>query len=362
MELSERRLALIAGLGTVMMLASCASIGPPLPPSLDLPNPPSDLRANRKGDKVTLQWTVPTQTTDRQTVRALGATRICRGLDPAPKECGTEVSEMAPSTPSKSATQKVQASYVDSLPVELERDHPLEFATYAVDVLNTRGRSAGLSKPARVPLAPTLAPPRNFAWEVTAQGVVLTWAGDSPASAASRFRYVYRIYRRAEDGQRGLVVGELPVTGAAKMVFNDANIEWEQTYYYRANVTTMAVAEGGAEVQVEGDDTAEIKVFAHDVFPPAVPAELQAVYSGPGQQRFIDLIWAPVADMDLAGYNVYGHEAGTPAVKLNSEVIRTPAYRDSSVRPGKTYFYSVSAVDVRGNESARSEEASESVP
>ena len=29
---------------------------------------------------------------------------------------------------------------------------------------------------------------------------------------------------------------------------------------------------------------------------------------------------------------------------------------------GKTYFYSVSAVDERGNESGRSEEASESVP
>jgi hypothetical protein len=29
---------------------------------------------------------------------------------------------------------------------------------------------------------------------------------------------------------------------------------------------------------------------------------------------------------------------------------------------GTTYIYSVSAVDVRGNESARSEEASESVP
>jgi fibronectin type 3 domain-containing protein len=36
-----------------------------------------------------------------------------------------------------------------------------------------------------------------------------------------------------------------------------------------------------------------------------------------------------------------------------------PAYRDSDVKPGVRYSYSVSAVDARGNESARSEEASE---
>jgi hypothetical protein len=46
---------------------------------------------------------------------------------------------------------------------------------------------------------------------------------------------------------------------------------------------------------------------------------------------------------------------------LNSELVKTPAFRDSHVVSGKTYFYSVSAVDERANESARSEEASESV-
>jgi hypothetical protein len=49
-------------------------------------------------------------------------------------------------------------------------------------------------------------------------------------------------------------------------------------------------------------------------------------------------------------------------VKVNRQIVRTPTYRDGSVEPGGKYFYSISAVDVRGNESARSEEASESVP
>ena len=115
-------------------------------------------------------------------------------------------------------------------------------------------------------------------------------------------------------------------------------------------------------MSIEGDDTPEVKVFADDVFPPAVPSGLQAVFSGPGQQPFIDLIWAPVPDADLDGYNVYRHEEGGTPVKVNSELVKMPAYRDVQVVSGKRYFYSVSAVDLRGNESKRSEEASESVP
>jgi len=115
-------------------------------------------------------------------------------------------------------------------------------------------------------------------------------------------------------------------------------------------------------VQVEGDDTAPVRVVAHDVFPPSIPAGLQAVYSGEGQKPFIDLIWAPVANADLAGYNVYRSETNGRAIKLNAELVKSASYRDSAAAPGTTYIYSVSAVDVRGNESRRSEEASESVP
>ena len=69
-----------------------------------------------------------------------------------------------------------------------------------------------------------------------------------------------------------------------------------------------------------------------------------------------------ITDADLAGYNVYRREANSAPVKLNSEVVKSPSYRDSAVASGKTYYYSVSAADVRGNESSRSEEANETVP
>ncbi len=349
-----------------LMFAACATVGPPQPPSLELPKPPSDLRAVRKGDQVTLTWTIPTVTTDRQTVRILGATRICRGLESELPQCGTPVGQVAAqalpkanSSPKQKSKQKISGSYSDTLPAQIESDDPSGLITYAIEVLNTDGRGAGISNQVRVPLIRTLPPPHDFSGRVTSRGVVLTWSNNLPPTvAAAPVHYLYRIYRQQEGSAQRTLAGEVP-PGGDTLTLTDANIEWQKTYEYRAETVTEIATEN---TQVESADSAEVKVFADDIFPPAVPSGLQAVFSGPGQQAFIDLIWAPVTDVDLDGYNVYRHEDGAAPVKVNAALVKTPAYRDMAVVSGKNYFYSVSAVDVRENESARSEETSEIVP
>jgi hypothetical protein len=355
----------LLALGAPLMVAACATIGPPQPPSLELPKPPSDLRAARTGDRVTLTWTAPSVTTDRQIARSMGPTKICRGLETVLTECGTPVGEaVAQPSPSTTASkQKIARSYTDALPAQIQSDNPSSFITYAIEVVNASGRGAGLSNQVRVSVVRTLPPPADFAARVTGQGVVLTWTSDvPPADSARPAHYAYRVYRRLEGSQDQILAGEVPAGGERSLSFTDSSIEWEKTYEYRAETVTVIAQENQPELQVEGDGTPEMKVLADDVFPPAVPSGLQAVASGPGQKTFIDLVWAPVSDVDLDGYNVYRHEEGTAAVKVNAEPLKTPAYRDASVASGKNYFYSVSAVDVRGNESARSEEASELVP
>jgi fibronectin type 3 domain-containing protein len=211
-------------------------------------------------------------------------------------------------------------------------------------------------------LAHTLPPPHNFRARVAKEGVVLSWAGEI-VSVPSDVRYVYRVYRRLEGSNERALAGETPADAETSFLITDTNIEWEKTYDYHAETVTLVHRADKPPLEVEGDDTPEVQVFADDVFPPAVPTELQAVFSGPGQKPFIDLVWAPVTDADLAGYNVYRREEGaTTPVKLNVDLIKAPAYRDENVSPQRKYFYSLSAVDVRGNESARSEEASEAVP
>jgi fibronectin type 3 domain-containing protein len=47
---------------------------------------------------------------------------------------------------------------------------------------------------------------------------------------------------------------------------------------------------------------------------------------------------------------------------VNQQLVPLPSFRDNDVVPGKTYRYTVSAVDARGNESPHSAETKESVP
>jgi hypothetical protein len=368
---------LLLTLGAPLILTACATIGPPQPPSLRLPKPPSDLRAARKGEHVILTWTVPGITTDRQTIRTFGTTQICRGLETKLTHCAVVGEIAAGATPRQSFTQspkpKTTRSYADSLAGQLQTDEPEKFITYAVEVLNAEGRGAGLSNQVKVSMARTLPPPSDFAARVTDLGVVLSWTGEAPASASTPSEhFVYRVYRRLEGSTQTVVAGEVPAKSErsfshssfshSSFTFTDSSIEWQKTYVYRAETVTVIAEENKPKLEIEGDDTPEIKVFANDIFPPAVPVGLQAVSSGPGQKLFVDLVWAPVSSLDLAGYSIYRHEEGTPAIKLNAELVKTPAYRDTEVVSGKRYFYSVSAVDIRGNESMRSDEANELVP
>jgi hypothetical protein len=279
-------------------------------------------------------------------------------------ECGNVAGTIPPAQPM--ATHKPKAA-TTTKPVEKYTDQissdgvdPLAMFTYAVEVTNDRGRSAGLSNRVQVPAAPTLPPPAGFAAQVNADGILLSWTPLPPRVAPSALSFVYRIYRREENGKDKIAV-ELPLD-AAPNSFLDPNLEWEKRYTYRATVVTLIHREAEPDAQVEGDDTPEVSVFAHDIFPPASPSGLQAVFSGENQQPFIDLIWNPNTESDLAGYNIFRHENGTTAVKINSDLVKLPAFRDLNVSPGKKYYYSVSAVDVRGNESSRSDEANESVP
>src|SRR5277367_417958 len=344
--------ALLATTTLCLLLASCAQTGPPLPPSLELPKPPTDLRASRKGNRVTLTWSEPTLTTDRLSMRFPGPTFVCRSSATDMTECGNPAATLpaTPAAPQKSSSgHPAQQTYTDILPSFLQQQDPAAVVTYAVEVLNRNSRGSGLSNRVHVPAIVTLPPPLDLSVELTGDGVILTWTslGESRSAPAQspELRRRYRIYRREEISGKDTIAGEVPLGEPGAVHFTDSSFEWEKIYLYR--ITTVNIIKwSDNETQFEGDDTSPVRVNAHDIFPPSVPVGLQAAYSGEGQKPFVDLIWAPVTNADLAGYNIYRSEASgdevKTAVKLNSELIKSPSYRDSAVVSGKTYSYSVS--------------------
>src|SRR5262249_58702330 len=106
----------------------------------------------------------------------------------------------------------------------------------------------------------------------------------------------------------------------------------------------------------ESDDSVPAIVATRDTFPPAAPQNVSAsAVPAPSGAPAVDLSWSINLETDLAGYRVYRSEGqDTPGKLVTPDLLSTPAWRDISVQPGHLYWYTVTAVDRSGNESAHS--------
>jgi fibronectin type 3 domain-containing protein len=91
--------------------------------------------------------------------------------------------------------------------------------------------------------------------------------------------------------------------------------------------------------------------------------ELRALYAQNASSRLhsVTINWNPSVS-PVTGYNVYRAEPGGPLVKLTSKVVSGTRYVDAKVEAGKTYAYTIKAVDANGNESKPSTSITVTVP
>lgn len=105
--------------------------------------------------------------------------------------------------------------------------------------------------------------------------------------------------------------------------------------------------------KVEGAPADEAGLEYRDVFPPPVPARLDAL----PEAGLVRLVWDPVSAPDLAGYVVFRAEGNAEPARLTAEPVKDSFLTDTAARPGHRYRYTVRAVDKAGNISAPSPEA-----
>lgn len=356
------RLLVFAGFG-ILCLTGCGVPGAPQPPSTGIPKFVGDLKAVRKGDNVNLTWTTPKETSDGVLIRKPGKMLLQRAVS-AGKDAELNFQTVSEQTlqPTLKDERGAQATAKDSLNDLLRSNPTAEFAVYTVLAQSRAGKSAGLPNRVSIPLVPTLPTPQKVQAEPAPTGIRISWDQAWPPKRESAFtlQFVYRIMRKLEGANDAVMVKQVSA-GNEAVVFVDDGIEWEKSYqYWIVPVTLWQMGERKGEV--ESDDSPTTTVLAHDIFPPATPSGVQAVYSAVQGGSFIDLTWTPNAESDLAGYNVYRRMGSEPPVKINTELVKTPRFADPGIQPGMKYFYSVSAVDLRGNESGKSEETSETVP
>ncbi len=347
-------------------LAGCGMPGAPLPPSLNLSVPVTDLSAVRAGAQVSLAWTMPTKTTDKVLLKGNISVRVCRNETNAPACSIAATLEFAPG---------VAAIFNATLPPELASGSP-RVLIYSVELVNQKGRSAGLSNSAEI-LAGE-APPvvEGLTAEVRRDGVLLRWAPAPPDSSLVAIRLVRRLLsppvkksdqgplpQPAEPLEQSLLVE--PIAHSDRAL--DKNIRFGETYEYRAQ-RVARITVGTSTLELASPLSATVRVDAVNIFPPSAPKGLDAVATAGenGSQPAIDLSWLPGTEADLAGYIVYRRESGAAGSAWQrispAQPVVGPGYHDPDVQPGHTYAYAVTAIDQSGHESARSNEASDTVP
>lgn len=340
------------------VLAGCGTPGAPQPPSLNLPEPVTNLTAVRTGGQVALSWTTPRRNTDKLLLKSNVDVVVCRA-----ERVGTcEEAGHLTAAPGKPST------FTETLPPALQRDEP-RVLHYFVEVKNAKGRSAGLSNGAAVLAGEAPGAVAEFSAEVRKTGVVLHWTADEEHAAVRLQRTLLNpppakpkggpLGAAPEAVEQNLLVEGGSQSGAAL----DKSIHFGDSYVYRAQRVARIEADGQT-LELDGALTDPVRVEAKDIFPPAVPRGLAAVASiGQDETAAIDLSWQPNTEPDLAGYVVYRREGDGPWQRISPEQpVVGPGFHDPQVQTGHTYRYAVSAIDQGGHESERSAVAEETVP
>ena len=340
--------------------AGCGTPGAPLPPSLNLPRPASDLAAARTGNQVTLTWTTPKKTTDKQFIKGSITVRVCR------REDDTRLCEDAGET--LLLAPGAVGSFSEPLPSTLTSGSP-RILHYFVELKNHNGRSAGLSNQATVLAGAPPGPVQSLHAEIRKEGVVLTWTPDGENVPV---RLLRRLLTPGPTKSKESLLTPPPEPAEQNLLIDDASqgraldqsIHFGETVEYRAQRVARATVEGKT-LELDGALSPPLRVDLLDVFPPAVPIGLAAVATAGenGAAPAIDLSWQPDTETDLAGYILYRREENQSWQQISpSSPILAPAFHDADVQSGHTYHYTVSAVDKSGHESGRSSEAEETVP
>jgi len=344
----------------------CGAPGEPVPPSPPIPTAIQDLAAKQAGDGVQLSFTLPSNSISGERLPATPAVEVIRGSvkpDGAADAKSFRVVYTIPGALVENYRADGRVFFTDPIAPEETKAHPGGAVAYLVRTRASQKRASADSNVVTLRVYPVPGPVASVEARVTETAVELTWPVPASTAAGEPVSAIkgYRIYRTeihpsgpasaSQEVQGGKTESHVALLASSESnSYSDTSAVFDHTYVY---VVRSVIQVDGNEL--ESSDSQPLTVTPHDIFPPAVPQGLvAAVLPGPAAGTVVvELSWSINLETDLAGYRVYRSEQeGTKGQILTAEVLPTPAVRDTSVEPGHRYWYTVTAVDRAGNESA----------
>ena len=356
---------LFLALPAIFFCAACGAPGEPTPPSPPIPTAITDLSARQSGDGVLLTLTLPTRTVTNERLEEPPAVEIFRGVlktDGKPDNKSFRLVYTLPGSLLDTYTNEKHFQFKDPIAPEETRAHPGATLAYRVRTRAAKQRDSGDSNTVLAKVFPVPEKIAAVDAKVTESAIELSWTAPTKTSGGATLEGLtgYRVLRgeidpasaeaAAHDIAQAKWKSSLALLAPApENSYRDTLFEFGKTYVY----VVRAVALGG-DGPVESDDSAQVVVAPVDTFSPAAPQNLvAAVAAPPGEAPSVDLSWSMNLENDLAGYRVYRSDTQDARGQLLiRDLLPAPAYRDMSVQQGHRYWYTVTAVDRAGNESA----------
>jgi len=369
---------------TILVLAGCGTPGDPVPPRPPIPQTIADLAARQAGESVVLTFTLPRTTVEGLPLEGPPPIEIYRGFlpadaKPAPGRAPVSLAYTIPSALVDTYLTEGRIRFLDPLKPEDLAQHAGQQLVYLVRTRAPmhRGRPSADSNLAALRVYPAPERIREITATLAQTEIRLGWVPPERTTTGASLVSVaaYRIYRAelepgtaaaaAADPEKAKLKTPLELLGVSPSAYySDTQFEFGRTYFY----TVRSVAQYESD-SVESEDSRPLVVTPRDTFAPATPEHLVVVLV-PGTEAApaqLELSWSISQEADLAGYNVYRSEQGSPegsgrGERINPELLPIPTFRDIWVAPGRRYTYTVTAVDRAGNESPPSAPVSEEVP
>jgi hypothetical protein len=354
-----------------VILVACGAPGDPVAPSPPVPTAIADLSAHQVGDGVALNFSLPSKTIHGDRLLQPPAIEVLRGEtkpDGSPNLKSLHVVETIPGELAAKYQSDDRTQIVTPIQAAENRSVSGFDAVFAVRTRASRKRSSANSNTIKIHIYPVPAPIGQLQSHLTEYAIDLTWqpvtqtAGGDPIAVTD-----YRVFRGELDPKSY----DPKVTGpdilherfAASLAlldhtnepqYTDKQFDFGKTYVYVVRGVATAPKD---TLALESSDSDPLILKPADTFPPSIPqgvvaAAVENPETTPPSLE-VDLSWSIDTEQDLAGYHVYRSEREREKGTLvTQDLLLSPAYRDTSVASGHKYWYSVTSVDVSGNESA----------
>jgi hypothetical protein len=359
--------------------AACGAPGYPDARHPVTPTRVTDLAAVQAGDGVLLRFTLPANSTNDKALPAPPDVEVYRATLPpgalVPAKLDSRLLHTIPGSAAKDYTQFGRIEFLDPLDPAETAATPGKQMAYLVRARASRKGVSADSNVVVLHIYPAPAPVADLRAMLTEQAVNLSWTAPTATGSGALLPgpLIYRVYRaelqpqaesRQPPARPQLLSPPMLLSEAPDTQYADSTFQFDHTYLY----SVRAVEHFGSDA-VESSDrvpiTSSAVVAAKDIFPPAVPQNLVAVFvpGATGAPAFTEVTWAINTEPDLAGYAVFRSDtADSSGKRFNTDLLPEPAFRDMSVVPGRRYYYRVQAVDRDGNQSALSDPVAVEIP